>query len=259
MPVESGAWACYGSRMEAGSSAVLVRLPEIAGVDLSVTHEVLLLWLAGGVTFALLALAARRRGPVARGLFRNLFELLFEKVEEAAVLDNMGTGGRVWTPLLLSLFFFIQFANLLGMVPLPGLVQSATANLSVTAALALLVFALTVGVSVRRRGVRGFLASFVPPGLPWPVRVLVVPIEIASWLAKPVSLAIRLFANIVAGHSLLFVFIGLEVTTVWFLKPLPLAGAVVMECFELFVMLIQAFVFTLLAGIYIKEAQAEAH
>jgi F-type H+-transporting ATPase subunit a len=235
---------------------VLVPL-HVFGVDFSITNEVVLVWVAAIVTFGLLATACRRRDPVARGWFQNLIETLIEFVEREAVRANVGPDGMVWAPFLLTLFFFILFANLLGLVPLPSHFKSATSNLNVTGALALLVFFLTVGISIRRHGLLGFLRRFLPAGFPLWIAIPMAPIEVLSWLARPVSLAVRLFANMMAGHYLLFVFIGMELTAVWYLKPVPLVGAVAMAAFEVFVSLVQAFVFTMLAAMYIRDAVSE--
>jgi F-type H+-transporting ATPase subunit a len=88
---------------------------------------------------------------------------------------------------------------------------------------------------------------------------MVVPIEIVSWLAKPFSLAIRLFANMMAGHQLIAVFVGMTIGAHYLLKPLPYVGAVVMSCFEVFVCFIQAFIFAMLSSLYIKEALDANH
>ena len=233
---------------------VLIELPALFGIDVSITNEVVLLWAAALVTFVLLALACRRRNVVPHGWFQNLFETLVEFIEKGVVRESFGAAGRRWVPFLLSLFFFVLFANLLGMLPAPDHVKAATASLSVTGALAVMVFAVTIVVAVRCHGLPGFFKRFMPAGVPWILAPVVVPIEIVSWLAKPASLAIRLFANMVAGHALILIFVGLLGTASWLLRPLPLAGAVVMSCFELFVCFIQAFIFTMLTGIYIKEA-----
>jgi len=238
---------------------VLVPLPTVLGIDLSITNEVALLWIAAAVTFALLAAACRKRDLVPRGWFQNLFDALAELVEKNVVRDNIGAKGRAWAPFLLTIFFFIFFGNLLGMVPVPTHFKSATSNINVTAGLALIVFGLTIFISVKHHGLLGFLGKFVPSGVPRWIAIMVIPIEIVSWLARPLSLAIRLFANMVAGHALILIFIGLLSGAAFYLKPLPLAGAVAMSCFELFVSFIQAFVFTLLAGMYISEALEEAH
>ena len=235
---------------------VLISLPTILGVDLSITNSVLLVWVSAAVTFVLLVCACRRKREelVPRGAFANFFEALIEFVDRIVVRDSVGEHARFWSPLLLTFFFFILIANLLGLLPFPSHVQAVTSDINVTAALALVVFVLTIVISVRRRGMLGFLKQFLPRGVsPW-IAALIMPIEVISWLARPISLAVRLFANILAGHTLILVFVSLTAAAAWFLKPLPLAGAVVMSVFELFVSFIQAFVFTMLAGIYIKEA-----
>jgi len=237
---------------------VVVPLPRVLGLDLSITNEVVLLWLAALVTFIVLALACRRRGPVARGVFQNLFEALIEFIEKEIVRESVGPSGRRWAPFLLTLFFFILFCNLMGLAPLPGRVKSVTSSLSVTAALAAMVFATTVVVSIRAHGPLGFLRKFCPRGVPWWLAVAMVPIELVSWLARPISLAVRLFVNMMVGHHLLVLFIGFEIAAVWYLKTVLYVGAVLMSCFEIFVCLVQAFVFTMLAGVYIREA-SEAH
>jgi F-type H+-transporting ATPase subunit a len=233
---------------------VLIPLPTVLGIDLSITNEVLLLWIAAFITGALLIRVFHRQAPVASGPFQNFFESLLEFINESVVKDSIGPEGKRWAPLLLTFFFFILFINLLGMLPLPSLVKAMTSDISVTGALALIVFALTIGISIRAHGVLGFLKKFIPTGIPAWIMVLVVPIEIISWLARPVSLAIRLFANMLAGHALILVFVGLAAGGAWYIKPVPLAGAVAMSLFELFVCFVQAFVFTLLAGMYIKDA-----
>ncbi len=238
---------------------VLVALPPVWGVDLSITNEVLLVWAAALLTLVLLGCAFRRRGCLPRGAYQNAFEALAVFVEREIAQEGIGAEGRRWTPFLLTLFFFILCANLLGIVPLPSHVKAATANFGVPAALAAIVFGTTLGLNLRRHGLRGFLRKFLPSGLPLPVALLIMPIELVSWLAKPVSLAIRLFANMMAGHTLILIFIALAMEAAWFLAPLPLAGAVLMSVFELFVCLIQAFIFTMLAGMYIKDALDAAH
>ena len=247
--------------METVPRTVLLQLPTIpgTGMDLSITNEVVLLWASAGATFLLLLLAFRRRDAVPRGPVRNFFEAAVEYIDRNVVREGLGEEGRGWGPFLLSLFFFILFANLMGVLPFPHHVKAMTSNLNVTAALAVMVFILTIVVRVRHSGAVGFLKQFVPPGLPLWITVAVIPIEVVSWLARPFSLAVRLFANMFVGHTLILTFTGLTVGVGWLLKPLPLAGAVVMSVFEVFICFVQAFVFTLLAGLYIKDALDGAH
>jgi F-type H+-transporting ATPase subunit a len=133
-----------------------------------------------------------------------------------------------------------------------------TSSINVTAAFAIIVFVTTIVVNIRTHGLFGFLKKFSPSGLPLVVKVLAVPIEVISWLARPLSLAIRLCANMMAGHALILIFLGMAGSAMWLLKPLPYAGAIIMSAFELFVSFVQAFIFTLLAGMYIKDA-LDAH
>lgn len=233
---------------------VIFPLPKVLGLDISITNEVVLVWLAALVTFLVLIPVCRRRDAVAHGFYQNLMEGLIELVDREVVREGLGAAGRLWAPFLLTTFFFILFCNLLGMVPVPSLFEAVTSNINVTAALALVVFVLTLGLTIRRRGLRGFIRGFLPAGVPWWLAPLMVPIEVLSWLARPLSLAVRLFANMMAGHALIFVFIGLAMGSAWLLKPVPLLGAIVMYAFELFVAFIQAFIFTMLAGLYIKDA-----
>jgi F-type H+-transporting ATPase subunit a len=239
---------------------VLITLPKILGIDLSITNEVILVWAAAITTFLLLATACRRRTLVARGAFRNFFEALVELIDKEAIRANLGSRNTVLAPFLLTLFFFILFLNLMGMLPFPNHVKSMTSNLNVTISLALIVFVTTFAVDIKHNGLRGFACKFMPSDVPRPIAVFIIPIEIISWLVRPLSLAIRLFANMLAGHALILTFIGLiaaAATSSLFLVPLPLAAAVAMSSFELFVCFIQAFVFTLLAGMYLKEATEE--
>ncbi len=236
------------------SRKVLVDLPPILGIDLSITNEVVLLWCSATATFVLVTLACRRRGVVAKGCLANAFEAVVEFLDNEVIKGSIGKGGRSWAPFLLSLFFFILFTNLSGMLPFPSHTKAMTSDLSVTLALAAIVFVTTIAASIRLHGLRGFLRKFLPSGVPRAVAAAIVPIEVVSWLAKPASLAIRLFANMMAGHALILVFIVLAMEAAWLLSFLPLAGAVIMSAFELFVCFIQAFIFTMLTGMYIKEA-----
>lgn len=238
---------------------VLLPLPTVLGVDLSVTYEVVLLWAAAVLAFVVLTLACRRTGLVARGAFQNLFEAAIEWLDAQVLRENLGRDAARYAPLLLSLFFFILFANLLGLLPPATHLHAATSNLAVTAALSLLVFLLTVAIGLRRHGPVGFARRFVPAGIPWAAAVLAVPIEVLSWLTRPVSLSVRLFANMMAGHALILAFLTLAAQAAWFLAVLPLAGAVIMSAFELFVCVIQAFVFMMLTTFYIRDALDTTH
>lgn len=233
---------------------VVIPLPALFGIDISITNEVILLWIAAVICFFAITIACRRRTLVATGTLQNLFETLIEFIDQSAGQEVLGKQAARWSPFLLTLFFFILSANLMSLLPLPSHIKAITSNINVTAALAMIVFLITIVVNIRHHGLIGFIARFAPKGLPLPVRIFAFPIEVLSWLARPFSLAVRLFANMLAGHALILIFLGMAGSVAWFLKPFPYAGAVIMSIFELMVGLLQAFIFTLLAGIYIKDA-----
>ncbi len=244
-----------------GEQVILLRLPKLGPVDMSITTDVALLWSSATVCFILLTLACRRKNLVPSGAMQGLFEGLIDFVDKEVIAECIGPMGRRWSGLILSLFFFILFSNLLGMVPFS---RAMTSNWNVTLALAGFVFLTTLFINVKTHGLGGFLKKFAPSGVHPAILVLLVPIEIISWLAKPCSLAIRLFANMMAGHALIFAFVGLSAaaTAAWktsYLAPLPFAGAVIMSCFEVFVCFIQAFIFAMLSSLYIREALDANH
>lgn len=244
-----------------GEKVVLLRLPQVGPVDLSITMDVVLLWIAAAICLVLLTLACRRKNLVPRGALQGIFEGLIDFIDKEVVVECIGPAGRRWSGLILSLFFFVLFSNLFGMLPFS---RATTSNWNVTLALAILVFLTTVFINIKTHGLGGFVKKFVPSGIHPAMLVLLVPIEIISWLAKPCSLAIRLFANMMAGHALIFAFVGLAAaaTAAWktsCLAPIPFAGGVIMSCFEVFVCFIQAFIFAMLTALYIREALDANH
>ncbi len=244
-----------------GDNTVLFKIPPIGPIDLSITGDVLILWIAALVTFSLLFFSCNRRNPVPRGAFQGLFEGLVEMINKEIIGPCVGKDAAHWSGLILALFFFVLSGNLLGMVPYS---KSPTSNWNVTAGLAAFVFLTTVYINVRSHGLFGFLKKFRPSGVHPAILPLLIPIEVISWLAKPCSLAIRLFANMMAGHALILAFIGLTAAAAaaWktsFLAPLPFVGALIMSSFEIFVSFVQAFIFAMLSALYIREALDSAH
>ena len=226
----------------------------IGGIDLTVTNGVITLWTAAILVFAFYFYLSRHLRLVP-GRLQNLTETVVLFIRDE-VASQIGHGREAWLPFLLALFSFILANNLLGLVP--GF-SSATGNINTTAALAIIVF-LTVQVTgVIQHGLFGYLRSLIPPGVPWPIALFMVPIEIISQLAKPFSLAIRLFANMFAGHAVMLVLLSLIfLFKSYVILPLPVIGNTLVLAFEIFIALIQAFIFTYLAALYIATAQ-EGH
>jgi len=217
------------------------------GVDISFTNSSLMMVLAIALVTLFLTLGMRRRALVP-GRWQSMAELSYQFVANL-IRDTVGAEGRRYFPLVFTLFMFILFGNLLGMVPYSF---TFTSHIIVTFALALMVF---IGVTVLgfvKHGVR-FFSFFVPPGvsvLLWP---LMIPIEIISYLSRPISLAVRLFANMLAGHTLLKVFAGF-VTALGVAGVLPLVFVAALTGLEFVIAFLQAYVFAILTCLYISDA-----
>jgi F-type H+-transporting ATPase subunit a len=198
-------------------------------------------------------------GRSPRGHFVNFFESIILFVRNEIILPNMGHKGVKYIPYFLTFFFFILFSNLLGMLPWAG---TCTGNLSVTASLAGIVFFMIfVFGSIEQGGPHVFLKNMVPGGTPWWLWPFMFLIEaVVGPLAKCFALAMRLFANMIAGHIVIAVLLGmgivLQSTAVGFVASL---GAVAMSLLEIFVCFLQAYIFTLLAVIFVGGAIQPEH
>ncbi len=221
---------------------------QAGGVDLSFTNSSLFMVLAVALVTLFLTLGMRGRALVP-GRFQSMAEMSYEFVA-AMVRDNVGAAGRQYFPFIFSLFMFVLFGNLLGLVPYSF---TFTSHIVVTAALALtVIFGVTV-IGVVKHGFH-FFSFFVPKGVPALLLPLMIPIEVISYLSRPVSLSIRLFANMMAGHTMLKVFAGFVVVLGFLGGWAPLAMDVALTAFELLVAFLQAYVFTVLTCIYLNDA-----
>src|SRR5690606_23275133 len=241
-----------------------IHLPEpgswmVGPIDMTPTKHVVFLALAGLIVtsiFLATAAAARKRGGSgAPKKAPNVMETLVLFLRDQVAMPNIGHGGERFAPFVITLFFFILVCNLLGLVPWGA---TATGNISVTAALAI-VSSVVIEVSgMRALGPKGYLGTivYIPHGLPKfmiPVMVLIMtPVELLGKFTKPFALAIRLFANMTAGHVLLLAIIGLIfVFGSYAVAVAPVVMAVALTFLELFVALLQAYVFALLTSVFI--------
>jgi F-type H+-transporting ATPase subunit a len=246
-------------------------------IDLSVNKAVAYIWLGGLVTILFgiwvmrfgLALRPGRRQTTGEGLY----DALQGQIAEGSLPKKAAS---MWFPYCAALFLFIWILNLIGFIPLPlsdekfhlfGLelptfgVYAATANLSVTLALAFLTFFATHVEGIRYNGARKYFKSWIPAGVPKALLPLIVPLEVISQFMRLISLSVRLFANMLAGHMLLLVMLGLIFifSSLVLAVPAVLAGTLV-YIFEVgIVVTIQAFVFALLSAIYIGGAIEPEH
>jgi F-type H+-transporting ATPase subunit a len=271
----------------------LIHLPKVFGIDFSVTKHVLMLWIVAAILFIAVTWIVRRYLRLERDRLvptgaMNALEAVVEFIRDVIAQPNVGKKWvRTWTPLLLTLFVFILGANVIGLIPifdvlalaqhtvlhLPEdsfLVQlthggaTATGNFNVTAALATITFIAIITAGVKAHGFVQHWANMVPKGLPFLIYFLLIPIEIMGMFVRPFALTMRLAANMTGGHialiailSLVFIFTemfgrAIAGIGVGFVLSLPLAVGV--SGLEIIVVLVQAYVFTLLTSVFIGMA-----
>ncbi len=220
---------------------------EIAGVNVSLTNSSLGMIAAAVLVTAFMAGSMRGRALVP-GRWQSMAEISYEFVANM-IRDNVGAEGRPFFPFVLTLFMFILFGNLLGLLPYSF---TFTSHIIVTFAMALTVFIGVTIIGLVRHGFH-FFSFFVPKGVPMALMPLMVPIEVISYLSRPVSLSIRLFANMMAGHTMMKVFGGF-VFILGIFGVAPLIINVALTAFEVLVAFLQAYVFTVLTCLYLNDA-----
>lgn len=231
---------------------------QLFGIDIVITkHIAFMLFAAFLLTIGLITVARKNtKNKVPKG-FGNLVEVLVVFVRDEVVLPNMGKGGLKYLPYLLTNFFFILTMNLLGLIPWGA---SATGNINVTAGLAIIAFFMIQFSAIRAQGFGHFIAHLTG-GTHWAMWPIMVPIEFLGLFIKPFALCIRLFANMTAGHIVILALIGLIFifqNAYVGLVSVPLAVAV--NLLELFVALVQAYIFTMLTAIFMGMGiQTEGH
>jgi F-type H+-transporting ATPase subunit a len=236
-------------------------------IDLSPTKHVIFLLLAAALCIGILLPAAtsNQRQTAHKGHargFAGAIESIVLYIRNEVILPNVGHHGNAYVPFLLTLFFFILFANLLGLLPYGS---TATGNISVTATLALITFVVVEAAGMKAQG-PAYIKTIVywpsdqPLAMKLPMTLIMTPVEIIGKFTKPFALAIRLFANMTAGHVVLLALISLIFTFgSWFVAPAPVLMGVAISMLELFVAFLQAFIFTLLASVFIGLIREGAH
>jgi F-type H+-transporting ATPase subunit a len=274
-----------------GHDHPLIHLPRLLGIDFSVTKHVLMLWLVSAIVFLVVTTFVRRylkqSRPVPVG-FMNALEAVVTFVRDDIVQPNVGRKWvNTWTPLILTFFIFILSANAIGLIPVFEVVAlldryvlhtgpdsffkhvihggtTATANFNVTAALATITFGAIIIAGSKAHGALQHWKNLVPHGLAWPIYILLIPIEIMGLFVRPFALTMRLAANMTGGHIailaiLSFVFLFAEMSGraiagigVGLAVSVPLAVGI--SGLEIIVVLVQAYVFTLLTAVFIGMA-----
>ena len=224
---------------------------EVAGTDLSFTNSALFMVIASGLV-ALFLILSMRKSTLVPGRFQSMAELSYEMVA-GMVRDNVGDEGRGYFPFVFTLFMFVLFGNLLGLIP-GGF--TFTSHIAVTFTMAAIIFLAVTVIGIFRHGFH-FLRLFFPEGAPWWTAPILVPIELVSYLSRPISLSVRLFANMTVGHVLLKVIAGFVISlgSIFFLLgAFPLLALVGITVLEFLVAAIQAYVFAILTCIYLHDA-----
>jgi F-type H+-transporting ATPase subunit a len=217
-------------------------------------------------TVAIFAIAGRRSAMEAPKGVRGVAEASIDFIEDGIVMQTIGRDGLGWTPFLLSIFFFVLFCNITEIIPTAQM--PATARMAIPITLALMVWVVFNVVGVKHQGLGGYLKSTLfPPGVPKALYILVTPIELISvFLVRPFSLAVRLFANMLAGHILLVTFavltdalITAKTTALIPVAILPFGMLVFLTAFEILVSVLQAYIFAILTAVYIGGAAHPDH
>ena len=271
----------------------LIHLPHVFGIDLSVTKHVFMLWIVAIVVACAVIIPIQKylqkNKPVPSG-WMNLLEMVVKFIRDSIVKPNIGSKyTETWAPMILTFFFFILFANGIGLIPIFDLLGvlnrfifqvpasdnhniinallhggvTATGNFNVTAALAVITFFTILIAGTRAHGFINHWKNLVPPGLAWPVYIILIPIEIIGMFVKPFALTMRLAANMTGGHiAILAILSFMAIFAEMFnsaitgmgvaLFSVPLATAI--SGLEIIVVLVQAYVFTLLSAVFIGMA-----
>lgn len=239
--------AGHHSPLEQFEINYLTHFPHVAGMNLNYSNSALFMTIALGLVIAFMTFSMRGRALIP-GRWQSLAELSYEFVA-GTLRDNVGSEGRAFFPFIFTLFMFVTTVNLMGMVPYGF---TATSHVAVTFALAAFIF---LGVTVTgfiRHGVK-FLHLFLPDGVPTVMAPLIIFIELFAYLARPVTLSVRLSANMMAGHTMLKV-IGGFVFAMGLYGAVPILCLMVLSGFEIFVALLQAYIFTVLTCVYLNDA-----
>lgn len=220
---------------------------EVAGIDLSFSNASLFMALGAVLTVAFMSIGLSRRALIP-GRWQSASESIYEFIANM-LREQTGAKGREFFPFVFTLFMVVLMGNLLGMIPFSF---TYTSHIIVTFTLAIVVFLLVTILGFVKHGLH-FLSFFAPSGIPLPLLFLVVPIELVAYLSRPISLSVRLFANMMAGHMILKVFAGFAVM-MGIAGVLPLILITLLTGFEFLIAFIQAYVFAVLTCVYLKDA-----
>lgn len=232
--------------------------PQFGPIDLTFTNSSLWMVISSVAVIVFLGLAAR--GKLVPGRLQSMGEMSYEFISDM-LRETTGPEAQKWFPYIFTMFFFILFANLVGMNPYAF---TTTSHIAVTAALAVFTILLVVIAGIWKNGFKWF-KIFAPSGLPWVMYPIIIPIEIISFLSRPITLAVRLFANMTAGHVMLKLFaifiaylVGKDAMSAG-MAIVPIIGTAAIVALEFLVACLQAFVFAILTCVYLNDVYHVDH
>ena len=220
---------------------------EVGGVDLSFTNSSFAVLVAVCLVYILFAYGLRKGGMIPNRI-QAFIEMIYELVS-GMITGNAGTAGLKYFPFVFSIFFFVLLGNLLGMVPY---MFTFTSHIIVTFTLAMIVFLFVTILGIVLHGFR-FFSLFMPKGVPLYLAPILVPVEMISYISRPISLSVRLFANMMAGHTMMKVFAGF-VTMLGVVGVAPMAVNAILTGLEIVISILQAYIFTVLTCVYLNDA-----
>ena len=221
---------------------------KIAGIDLSFTNASMFMFLSAAAICAVLLLGTKEKNLIP-GKFQLIAEMFYNFIAKM-ISDTAGSKAKPYFPFIFSLFMFVLFCNMLGMLPYSFTV---TSHIIVTLLMATFIFVAVTIIGFLKHGF-GYLKLFIPSGVPAVLLPLITVIEIISYLSRPVSLSVRSFANMMAGHTMLKVFGGFVISLGMLGGWLPLGFSVALTGLEILVAFLQAYVFAILTCIYLNDA-----
>ena len=267
---------CLSEEGNQWKGGIYLKIPKILGIDLSITKHVILIWVVSALVITLGILGTSRYRNNKNALpskFSSLFEILIEFIRNNIIIPNIGKKDtNRWTPLIATFFFFILTANFLGLIPflefLPGGSGTITGNFAVTGALALITFIAIIIAGTMKHGFIGHWKNMIPSGVPAPVLLILIPVEILGMFIKPLALLLRLGANMTAGHIGMVAIFGLPMILVnggfsdgigFGVGFLSVILNVALYFLEMIVCMVQAYVFALLSSVFIGMAIHAEH
>lgn len=223
---------------------------QIGGVDVSFTNSALFMMLAVLTSTLLFAICLRKRSLVPT-MAQSVPEMIYEFVA-SLLRENVGVEGLKYFPFIFTMFLFVAFGNVLGLFPYAF---TFTSHLTAVGSLSIIALLFNVCIGIKKKKL-GWLRTFLPKGIPVALAPLIVPIEMISFLSKPFSLTVRLVANMTVGHIMLKIIAGF-VAALGILGFIPILFNSCIVCFEIFIALLQAFIYTVLSCIYLGDALHE--